>query len=412
MIRSHDLPDMNIFMGQTLRVARTPRPAAGLTYSAYRLRSRLLVLSVIAILLLSACSRIGTPQGWSAGAVNDDTLFIGTIEGEVLAVDKETGAERWRRPLPTSEDTDRAIYGRPAVTDTAVMVGGYDGVLYAYDPQGNPLWEERFVGRIVGGPTVHQNVAYVGTGEVSSSDGSAGALHAVDIELGDPIWSFQTSGPVWSTPVITDGVAFVGSLDHHVYAVDIADGTEKWRFKSGGAISSGLAIHGNLLIFGGFDSKLYALDSATGRPVWDFSGSTRWYWTAPIVEDETVYAPSLDGTLYALDASTGELEWSYTTGGQLVGSPAIVNDLIAVPVADGGDSVIALLETNGSEQGLCRIGSDIRTSIEVSDDLLYFGAVDHTIRALRVKPTGNPDEEWIYVTDEDDPYPRGRAKAC
>jgi len=31
---------------------------------------------------------------------------------------------------------------------------------------------------------------------------------------------------------------------------------------------------------------------------------------------------------------------------------------------------------------------------------------------VRVKESGNPDEEWIHFTDRDDPLPRGRAPAC
>ena len=365
-----------------------------------------------AVALLVGCSRVSNPQGWSAGTVAGETLYIGTMEGEVLAVSKDTGATVWRYELPTEEESDRAIYGSPAVADGAVLVGGYDGRLYAFDSTGDLQWQEPLLGRIVGGPTVYQGLVLVGTGQVSSSDGAPGVLYAVDIEAEDPVWKYETGGPIWSSPAVADGTVYVGSLDHHVYAVDIADGTEKWRYKSRGAVVSGLAVHDGLVIFGGFDSTLYALNAETGELVWDFDGSTRWYWSTPLVDGGVVYAPSLDGTLYALDVKSGTLMWKYATEGQLIGSPAVVHDLIAVPVADGGDSRIALLERNGSEQQACRIGSDVRTSIVVSDDLIYFGAVDHTIRGLRIKANGNPDEEWVYVTDADDPHPPDRAKAC
>ena len=393
----------------------------------------LFVLSLFILLALAGCNQVRMPQGWSAGAVSDDTLFIGTMEGQIIAVSKDTGDTVWRRDLPTPNETVRGIYGRPAVEDDLVLVGGYDGVLYAYSRNGDPLWEERLGGRIVGGPAIVGDLAVVGTAGSGARDvgfrnwitglapgGSApdspaesvGALHVVDIEAGDPVWEYSAPGPIWSSPTLADGVAFFGSMDHRVYAVDVVARSEKWSFPLGGAVVSGIAVADGLAIFGGFDSRLYALDAETGEFVWSFDDASRWYWATPVIHQGVVYAPSLDGTLYALDARSGSLLWKRATEGQLVGSPAIVNGLIALPIADGDDSRIALLEVNGSEQSACRIGSDVRTSLEVSGDLLYFAATDHTVRALRIKSNGNPDEEWVYLTDADDPIPSDRSKAC
>ncbi len=398
-----------------------PAPAA---------RARLWASAALAALCfaaLVACSAVRTPEGWSSGAVSGDAVYIGTMEGELLALDKTAGDTIWKRALPTPEDANRAIYGKPAVAEDngLILVGGYDGRLYAYDSNGDLAWQERLGGRIVGGPAIYEGLALVGSGGVSSSEDSPGTLSAIDIASNDEIWRVEAGGPIWASPVVADGVAYVGSMDHSVYAVNVADGGEKWRYESGGAVVSQVALHENLVIFGGFDSRLYALNIETGEPVWTFNGSTRWYWAPPVVADGVVYAASLDGTLYALDAETGQLRWTFASGGELVGSPAVVKlpaspndpdaedaELIAVPVANGGESKIALLETNGSERQACRIGADIRTSLAASDDLIYFGAVNHTIMALRIKPNGNPDEEWVYVTNADDPYPPGRAKAC
>ena len=414
MIQFRD-PGCSVCGANSWKVLYTPMTLPP-CFSSRRFSQRGLLYGLTLLFLLVVvvgCSRIGTPQGWSAGSVAGENLFIGTMEGEVLAVHKETGGLAWRRQIPTSEDSDRAIYGRPAVSDDAVFVGGYDGILYAYDRQGDLMWQEPLPGQIVGGPTVHGGRVLIGTGTVSSSDGSGGALHAIDIESNDPLWTYQANGPVWSTPTVDHDVVLVGSLDHNVYAVNLDDGSEKWRFRSGGAVTSGIAVADGRVIFGSFDSTLYALDVETGNLVWRFDGSSSWYWSAPLVYDDVVYAPSLDGALYAIDAKTGDLSWVFDSeGGQLVGSPATVNELLAVPVADGGDSRIALLEQNGSLLAACRIGDDVRTSLEVDGDLIYFGAKDSTIRALRIKGNGNPDEEWVFVTNEDDPHPSDRPKAC
>ena len=387
-------------------------------------RGRKLVLFILAsaaVLVLVGCDVVRRPEGWSAGTVSDDTLFIGTMQGEVMALGKDDGSVLWRFELPTQEDADKGIYGSPAVfgditvpgADATVLVGGYDGVLYAYSSLGGGIkWQERLAGRIVGGPVVAGSLALVGTGAAGSSDRSENVLYAVDLTEGDPVWEYNRAGPIWSSPTVSNGVVYFGSLDHYVYAVNVDDGSEKWKYRTGGAVTSGVAVYDGLVIFGGFDSNLYALDAETGILKWKFPDATRWYWAAPLVQDGVVYAPSLDGALYALEADTGDLIWKYFSEGQLIGTPAIINDLIAVPVADGGDSKITLLEKNGTQQAACRIGADIRTSLEVSGDLIYFAATDHSIMALRIKPNGNPDEEWIVKTDEDDPHPRDRAKAC
>lgn len=370
-------------------------------------------LALAACTTNTGCNTVRTPEGWSTGAVSGDNLFIGTQQGEILAVEKQTGDLVWRRELPTREDSDRAIYGRVAVTDAAVFVGGYDGILYAYDSNGDPMWQEPLSGRIVGGPTVHSGYVFVGSGDVSSGAGVEGSLYAIDIATDDPVWTYSVGGAIWSPPTVSDGVVYAGSLDHSVYAVNAETGDAMWSFQSGGAVTSGLAVAGGLVIFGGFDSTLYALDAKTGDLVWRFDGASGWYWSTPLVADGVAYAPSLDGVLYAIDADTGDLVWLFDSdGGQIVGSPVFVNGLIAVPVADGGNSRIALLEPNGSFLAACRIDDDVRTSLESDGDLLYFSSKDSSIRALRIKGNGNPDEEWIFLTNEDDPRPSDRAKAC
>jgi hypothetical protein len=106
------------------------------------------------------------------------------------------------------------------------------------------------------------------------------------------------------------------------------------------------------------------------------------------------------------------LLWKYETEGAIVGSPVVLGDRIIVPVAEGDDSRISIIELNGSPSAACKIGDDVRTPLVADGDLIYFGVTDHSIRALRIKSSGNPDEEWVYFTDREDPIPRERAKAC
>ena len=74
-----------------------------------------LVLSLTLVLLaVAGCARIKNPEGWAGGVVEGDTLYIGSAEGELVALDRSSGERLWIFELQ-GEESERAIYGTPAV---------------------------------------------------------------------------------------------------------------------------------------------------------------------------------------------------------------------------------------------------------------------------------------------------------
>ena len=378
-------------------------------------RARLLPTAVFALALLAfvGCGRIAVPEGWSGGVIGDDKLFIGTSEGEVRAIDFVGGWTEWQFTLQ-GEEQFRAVYGTPAVASGALYVSSYDGRLYAFSLDGQVRWIERLGiveppgDALVGGPAVSDGVVLVG-----SSDGNVYALVAED---GSQLWQFNTNGKVWSTPAVSDGIAYFGSLDHSVYAVGVQDGSQQWRFSAGGAVAASPVVHGGRVYVGAFDSVFYALNARTGREEWRFDGATNWYWGQAVVHDDTVFAPSLDGTLYALNASTGDLRWRVDTEGPIVGAPAMViptvvakDPMLAVGSSDGK---VRLISLGGTVLGVCNIYEEIRTPIVSWEDFIYFGARDRSIRSLFIELNGNPDEEWVHFTNQDNPPQTDQPRAC
>ncbi len=319
------------------------------------------------------------------------------MEGDVRALDLETGRTDWIFPL-RGEEGNRAVYGTPALGENGdlVFVGGYDGRLYALSTDnGKDEWET-IVGAgspIVGGPVVAGGLVLVG-----SSDGN---LYAYSAAEGAFEWRFPTGHMVWSAPAVEDGVAYFGSLDHNVYAVSIGDGSELWRFPADGAVTARPVVANGRVFVGSFGSIFLAIDAQTGNEVWRFDKAAKWFWGGAVVAEDTVFAPSLDGNLYALDVDTGFLKWAIPTQGAIVGAPSVVRDRIAVGSTDGAVRIARLKD--GEDIIQCNVGSKLRTPLAAHEDLLYLGATDHTIRALRVKPNGNPDEEWVHYSKREDP---------
>ena len=281
-------------------------------------RARLWLALLAAGMLLSACTRIGIPEGWPEAVVDGDTIYVGTMAGDFRAIDLDSGLTVWKFDRFQGEEDRHAVYGPPALYDGNVYFAGYDGMLYALTQGGVELWNNKEVGDVsplVGGPAAADGLVFVG-----SSDGN---LYAFDAEDGSQEWAFPTGNRVWSTPVAQDGVVYFGSLDHNVYAVNAVDGTEKWRFDARGGVTARPLVHGGRVYVGSFASVFYALDAETGAVAWRFDGANGWFWGGASAGDGQVFAPSLDGSVYALNAGTGDLEWRFDGArGPIIGTPS------------------------------------------------------------------------------------------
>ena len=93
------------------------------------------------------------------------------------------------------------------------------------------------------------------------------------------VWKFKTNDSIKSSPVIVDGIVFIGSSDENIYAIDLLSGKQVWTYKTTDAIEA-----------------------------------------TPCVVEGSVFVGSLDGFLYALDAKDGSLKWKYETEGQILGA--------------------------------------------------------------------------------------------
>ena len=77
---------------------------------------------------------------------------------------------------------------------------------------------------------------------------------------GGVLWIFNESGPIISSPVVADGVVYVGSDDGWLYALDMNDGQLSWKFETNGPVESSPLVHGNVVYVGSNDGNLYAIE--------------------------------------------------------------------------------------------------------------------------------------------------------
>ena len=117
------------------------------------------------------------------------------------------------------------------------------------------------------------------------------------------LWSYSTGNTIESTPVVVNGILYVGSVDHHLYALDAASGEERWRYLAGNSLPASSVVAQGVVYFGTWShdsSKEYffAMDAASGEKIRAYAsiGSVSF---SPVVADDVVYVGSSDSFLYS-----------------------------------------------------------------------------------------------------------------
>jgi len=335
------------------------------------------IVALVIILGLSGVMILGCmggtlPRGWSGGAIAGDTLFLGSMDGKLIAVNLDDGSYRFSESLkgPASAGgfgcvpmggagcaaapTGVAIYGTPAVSGDLVYIGGYNGKVYAFNSSSLGMWwvypSEGNLESIVGGVVVSQGTVYFG--------GSDGKVYALDGQTKDPQWDspFQTGDKIWSTPVIDGDTLYIGSFDKKLYALDVTTGREKWEkpFEAQGAIVSTPVVYDNMVFIGSFDRHIYAVRATSGGQIWQFPETDEeenkpenWFWAQPVIFNNTIYAGNLDGKVYVLNAETGkERVEPIDLGSPISSSPVVVGNLVIFAAENG---VIYALDTEDNQ---------------------------------------------------------------
>ena len=348
----------------------------GLKHNKVLLGKALLVLVILLLggLAISGCVGYGTaPKGWSGGTIANGTLFLGSMEGKLVALNTSDGARLWEVTLETSKV---AIYGTPAVDGELVYVGGYNGKIYAISSSLRaiewkyPLGEDDYLQPLVGGAVVALGKVYIG-----SSDGK---LYALDAATSNKKWAFQTGDKIWSTPAIDGDTLYIGSFDKKLYALDAANGNKKWEpFETGGAIVSTPVVYNNTVYFGSFDRHLYAVDAANGKQIWQFpvedeadNKPENWFWAKLVVYNNTIYAGNLDGKVYILNAENGgEIVSAIDLGSPISSSPVLVDGKVIIASEKG--LVYALDTANNQIRQLANIEEKIYAPLSASNGVVY-----------------------------------------
>ena len=272
----------------------------------------------------------------------------------------------------------------PAVAYGRVYVANNPGTLFAVSAKTGRLGWRFASGRCTAAsPAVANGIVYEAflnkapCNRKSGTEGIDGEVVALEAKLGAVVWRHRI-GPSETSPLVADGMVYVGDWNGWVYALDAKTGRQVWRFRTGGEVKGALALSGRRLYVGSYDHHVYALAARTGRLIWRGSSQERLggqgtFYSTPAAAYGRVYIGSTDGKVYSFGATTGELRWSQSTGGYVYGSPAVWQRRILVGSYSG--RFYSLDAATGDVQWQFEANGPISGSATVLGNVVYFSTL-------------------------------------
>ncbi|MDF2178937.1 outer membrane protein assembly factor BamB [Aliiglaciecola sp. CAU 1673] len=261
--------------------------------------------------------RSGAPARIAGGlSVSYEKVFLGTENGDVFALDVNTGEVKWRAKVKGE------VLARPAVDEGTVVVNTGAGVMFALDAEtGEQRW--RYESEVpplslrgVSAASISSGGAIVGT--------ASGKLAAVILNNGQIAWEQAVAAPTGATelerivdidvePLVLGGMIYVVSFDGTLAAVDIRSGRVVWKreYKSYRRIS----LDANNLFVVDNNSVVYALDRRSGVELWSHNSLRGRQLTAAEPVASYVVVGDKFGFLHWLNQSDGKIVSRLQVGG-------------------------------------------------------------------------------------------------
>jgi outer membrane protein assembly factor BamB len=285
-------------------------------------------------------------------AVDGERLYVSNDAGHVLALSAATGETLWdsegvrtgragsRWAFWKRRTVDGGLSGGPSAGEGIVVAGGRNGEVVAFDAgTGAERWQANVTSEVISSPLVTGGLVIV-----RSNDGRT---FGFDAATGDRKWVFDRGLPNLSlrgngSPVAGGGLVYLGYDDGTVIALRTADGSLAWEQliaepEGRNDLERMADVDGELvatdveLFASSFGGQTMAISLQNGRPLWGRDVAS--YGGLALAGDRLLVSDP-DGTLWALDRTTGNALWKqdvlarrWLTTPAVQGAYAVVGDV-------------------------------------------------------------------------------------
>ncbi|MDA9858317.1 PQQ-binding-like beta-propeller repeat protein [Rubripirellula sp.] len=329
-------------------------------------------------------------RGHGSPIVVGSAVYLATADDKtqqqwVIAYDRETGDELWRRLIhagsfPSAGEVHKKATnanGTIASDGQRLYIGMLNGgsiMATALNPEGEILWQNeagKFVSRFGYAPSP---LTYKSLVIFPADNGGGGYITAFDGESGSVVWRIARSDASSYSSAV---VASVGGRDQLLIAggktlssYDPATGETNWQTPGLATSTCGTVVTSGdfILASGGYPQSETICVDGDGKKIW--SDSTKIYEPSPIVSGDYLVGVKDDGVAFCWSVGSGEVQWKKRLGGNFSASPVIVNGLIYVSNLSGDTFVFRAGEAF-ELVAKNRLGNDCYASPAVSDGDLF-----------------------------------------
>ncbi|HTO94199.1 MAG TPA: PQQ-binding-like beta-propeller repeat protein [Bacteroidota bacterium] len=196
-----------------------------------------------------------------------ERIYLGNTAGTFSCIERATGDQRWGFKLPANTAL-KGIRSSAAADSGTVVFGAEDGNIYALNAEtGGVRWTFG-----TGSPV---EAAILITGGKVIAGNIRGTLVALDLYRGKLLWKKETGAPIYANAVPAGDLVIVGNLAGSMNAFRASDGMEAWKADLEGPVNSGGVLAGGTIYVGTMKKFVYGLDPDNGAVTWKVEAGGR-----------------------------------------------------------------------------------------------------------------------------------------
>lgn len=261
--------------------------------------------------------------------IDGDKIYTVDHEGVVTALNRQNGKKLWSTKITKEisgwigsvvysfkeKDLNHGITGGISYADGLLYIGNYAGEVVALSAtNGKEIWRKQLKGEISSVPQTNGQVVAVQT--------MNGKLFVLDAKTGADMWFFENPPPVLTlrgsaAPLVTDSAIFAGFANGRLMAFNPSNGLILWEQrmalpKGRSELDRMVDIHASplikdgILFVGTYQGRIAAVARGTGGSVWGVDGSTS---ESLAAADDKLFVSQSDGKVTAYSLTSGEQLW-------------------------------------------------------------------------------------------------------